>query len=300
MITLYSGTPGSGKSLHLAKDIAVKLSVQKKTVICNFPINIDYITRDGKRKIGNFIYRQNHEITVEYLQQHAHNNHKVGIEGQTLLVIDEAGIMFNSRDYGSFDRKGWINFFMTHRHYGYNVIMVSQSDRMIDRQIRAFIEYDVKHRKANNYKTIGLILTILHIPIFVAVTYWYGIRERCGSEFFVYRKRDAKLYDTMMMFGGEMHGKLIGNDTDLNKLDDNKDSDTAIVIENMTDNGDGGGAKRRGTHRRYRIRLSMCMPVISAILKRIWQLMNTPIHINIKGKKEKRNTINSGVLRSRK
>jgi hypothetical protein len=210
MITLYSGSPGSGKSLHLAREVRDELVIRKKTVIANFPINMDYITRKGKRKSGEFFYLPNDQLTVDYLKNHAKQNHKAGKEGQTLVVIDEAGVMFNSRDYGCFDRKAWINFFMTHRHYGYNVILVSQVDRLIDRQIRAFIEYDIIHRKANNFRFIGLLLTMFRIPLFIAVTTWYGIREKCGAEFFRFRKNDAKLYDTMMLFGGDQHGDSVG------------------------------------------------------------------------------------------
>ena len=39
MIYFYSGTPGSGKSLHCAKDIYNKLFVKKQNVIANFEIN---------------------------------------------------------------------------------------------------------------------------------------------------------------------------------------------------------------------------------------------------------------------
>jgi zona occludens toxin (predicted ATPase) len=208
-IDLYSGTPGSGKSLHLARKVSDELALRKKNVIANFPINMDLVTKKGRRKTGEFIYLTNDQLTVDYLREYARQNHKVGKEGQTLVVIDEAGIMFNSRDYGAFDRKSWINFFMTHRHFGYNIILVSQIDRLIDRQIRGFIEYEVKHRKANNFRFIGLLLTIFRIPLFVAVTYWYGMRERCSAEFFRYRKKDSKLYDTMMLFGGDQHGMTI-------------------------------------------------------------------------------------------
>jgi KaiC/GvpD/RAD55 family RecA-like ATPase len=212
MITLYSGSPGSGKSLHLAREVRDELIIRKKTVIANFPINMEYITRMGKRKSGDFYYLPNDQLTVDYLVSHAKQYHKAGKEGQTLVVIDEAGVMFNSRDYGCFDRKSWVNFFMTHRHYGFNVILVSQVDRLIDRQIRAFIEYDIIHRKANNFKLIGLLLTMFRIPLFVAVTTWYGIREKCGSELFRFRKSDAKLYDTMMLFGSGQHGESVGSE----------------------------------------------------------------------------------------
>jgi len=209
MIELYSGTPGSGKSLNTARRIRQEL-LRNRTVIANFPINTKLVSKNGKRKIGRFIYLRNDELTVDYLIKHAMDNHKAGKEGQSLLVVDEAGIMFNSRDYGNWDRKSWINFFMTHRHYGYNVILVAQIDRLIDRQIRAFLEYDIKHRKANNFKSIGVVLSILGISTFAAITYWYGQRQRINGEVFRYRKKDGQLYDTMMLFEGLNHGNTIG------------------------------------------------------------------------------------------
>jgi len=210
MITLYSGTPGSGKSLHVAREIEAQLKGSKRSVIANFPINMNLITKNGKRKTGSFIYRKNDELTSDFLIEYAKQNHVAGKEAQSIVVIDEAGIMFNSRDFGSWDRKGWINFFMTHRHYGYNIILVAQIDRLIDRQIRAFIEYNILHRKVNNYKTMGLIISIFGIHSFVAIKYWYGMRERLGAQFFRYRRKDSKLYDTMMLFEGDSHGDSIG------------------------------------------------------------------------------------------
>jgi hypothetical protein len=177
------------------------LVIGKKTVIANFPINTDMLTQGGKKKIGEFIYLTNDQLTVDFLLEYAQNHHKAGREGQSLIVIDEAGIMFNSRDYASSDRKDWLWFMSLHRHFGYNIIMASQHDRMIDRQMRYFIEYNHIHRKANNFKFIGFLLTLLRIPLFISVQYWYALRLRCSSDIFVFRKKDGKLYDTMLLIG---------------------------------------------------------------------------------------------------
>ena len=211
MIYLYSGTPGSGKSLHVAHDIVSKLS-RGQRVIANFPINEKLISRnflgnllkkDGKyfnKKIGDFVYKDNSDLTVDFLVRYAQTHHRKGKEGQTLLVIDECSVLFNPREYMKSDRLKWIKFFQMHRHLGYNVILISQTDRLIDRQIRTFIEYDVKHRKANNYGSIGFIFTVLRLPLFIAVTYWYGVREKCGVDFFTYRKKYSRIYDSFVAF----------------------------------------------------------------------------------------------------
>jgi len=199
MITLYSGTPGSGKSLHAARKIREQL-LFKHDVIANFPINEDIVTRKGKKQIGRFTYLNNKELTVEYLKDYAVKHHRVAVEGQTIIVIDEAGTLFNSREASAKERKEWLEFFAIHRHYGFDMILISQHSMQLDRQIRYKIEYDVKHKKANNFKTMGLILSILQVKTFVAVTYWFNEKERIGAEIFRFRKRDARLYKSMMLF----------------------------------------------------------------------------------------------------
>lgn len=193
MIYFYSGTPGSGKSLHVAKDIYTKLLSRKQNVICNFQINQNLLK---KKKRGNFLYVPNFDISPKFFIDYAKQNHVSGKEGQTLVVIDECQIIFNPRNWQDKDRLSWIEFFTKHRHYGYNFILVSQFDRLVDRQIRALFEYEVIHRKVNNFK-IGMFFPV---KVFVAVTYWYGVKERVGAEFFFYKKKWGRLYDTFADF----------------------------------------------------------------------------------------------------
>lgn len=205
MIELYTGTPGSGKSLHCAKIIYNRLN-RGKGVIANFDINL---TIFKKKKIGKFVYIDNSELSPEGLMRYALKNHKRNTnghisEGQTLLVIDECQILFNSRDWQAKDRMKWATFFTQHRKYGYNIILITQFDRLIDRQIRSLVEYQVIHRKASNYKTLGLIIGMFFRGnIFVAITQWYGIKEKINSEWFVMRPKYARLYDSYKIFGAQ-------------------------------------------------------------------------------------------------
>ncbi len=201
MIYLYTGSPGSGKSYHVAVDVYNRLTRHKyKRVIANFKIEISKI----KKCKGEFIYKDNSELTVEYLMRYAKEKHVEGIENQTLLVIDEAQVKFNSRDWQikRDERMEWIEFFSQHRKLGFNIIMITQFDRMIDRQIRALVEYEIKHRKVNNFK-IGKLLPV---TTFACITYWYGVNEKIDVEFLFYRKKYSNIYDSYSIISKEYIG----------------------------------------------------------------------------------------------
>lgn len=202
MIYLYSGTPGSGKSFHVCKDILFKLKVKNEHVVSNMHINTQFIK--NKKAVDHFYYIDNDKLTPEILILFSQKYLKHGKENQCLLVIDECAIKFNCRDFDRKDRSQWITFFQQHRKLGYNVILVSQNDRLIDRQIRAFIEYEVKHRQVRNYKAFGFILALLcGGSLFCAVTYWYGMKERISAEWIPYRRSVSKMYDTYFMYEEE-------------------------------------------------------------------------------------------------
>lgn len=223
MISLYSGTPGSGKSLHAAKDI-IRWCKRGKGVICNFPCTMAKV----KKAKSTPVYMDNSELTVKALTEYARKHHKIGKEGQTLVVIDEAQVKFNSRDYSKKDRMEWVVFFTQHRKYGFDFILIAQYDRMIDRQIRSLIENEYKHRKLNNYGFGGGMLTLLTLgrSWFISIEYWYGGNKlKLSEEVFAYRKLYGTIYDTFALFADDGEQiKTISPDkpTQTVKDDDNK------------------------------------------------------------------------------
>lgn len=205
MITLYSGTPGAGKSLHLASRLLNWMRYKNAPIIGNFPCDFSQI----KRTKGHYLYIDNSDLTPERLIMFAMNYkayvsetyHRHVKEGEILLVIDECQLLFNSRDWGQKNRIQWCSFFSQHRKFGYEIILVAQMDRMLDRQIRGLIEYEWKHRKVSNFGMAGKILGLMFGgKLFVSVRVWYPMKERVGSEFFFYRKSFAKIYDTYAIF----------------------------------------------------------------------------------------------------
>ncbi len=199
MITLYSGTPGSGKSLYSAYIIYDRLK-SKKRVIANFNINFDVFKRKSNKVKQYFYWYDNFELTPKLLKDFAIEHHKLGREHQTLIIIDEASVFFNARDFSRKDRMDWIGFFQQHRKLGFDVILISQQDRMIDRQIRGFIETEYKYRSVKHYKLFGTILYYLFGGLFIRQERWYGSQLFLGSQFFVLKRKRAKLYNTFEVF----------------------------------------------------------------------------------------------------
>lgn len=224
MITLYSGTPGSGKSYHAVSDIYDNLLACKR-VIGNFEINrriaaltpwgylkyslhksfgVNFKKYDSFKNIGTYYCIDNSYLTPDFLLKFARKFHKAKKEHQTLVVIDECGIIFNSRSFDKNERMKWIKFLSMHRHYGFDFILISQSDRMIDRQIRCLLEYDCKHRDGKYFKLTGRILSlILGGHLFGCVTMWYSIREKVNFKFLPPSNHVFDLYDTFALFDEE-------------------------------------------------------------------------------------------------
>ena len=202
MITLYTGTPGSGKSYTAAERIDRCLR-RGMPVIANFEINVN-----PKKHKGEFIYVETLQLDPAFFMDYAekHFDSRKG-EGQGMIFIDEAQIPFNPRTgFGSKDSKSrmaWINFFSKHRHYFWNVVLITQNDRMIDRQIRSLVEIERKHRDLKNFGSKGMLMRVIFRKRFVQVSYWYAIQEKIGSEFFSIKKRICKLYNTFKKFDND-------------------------------------------------------------------------------------------------
>lgn len=208
MITMFSGTPGSGKSLEMAHEISRWIKFYRKNVIANTPINVNAIMGKSKKPHGRFFYIDNSKMSPDFFYMYAIKYHDLDDENfkehQSLIVIDEAQALFHPNvmklecQENKYYRKEWLDFFTQHRQLGFDIIVISQFDKLLDAQIRAVLEYNYVHRKANNFRTIGKVLTILGIPLFIQVQKWYGINEITGKKFFTYTKKYANIYDSYL------------------------------------------------------------------------------------------------------
>lgn len=201
MIELFSGTPGSGKSLHAAAEIRTRLRQKKCIIIGNFFVNVHAISKIK----GTYIFVPNDRLTPKRLlifarRYAAHLGRRLK-EGELHLYIDEAQLFFNSREWNNLSRQGWLSFFSQHRHYGYDVFLMAQFDRMLDRQVRCLIEYETIHRKVSRAGYMGFFVGLFTGDnLYVAIKRWYPLHEKVESKFFFGGKKIFAIYDSYNHF----------------------------------------------------------------------------------------------------
>lgn len=198
MISLYTGTPGSGKSLDVARLVMSRLR-HGFNVIGTMYINQDMIKK--KKYKGKYIFVDIFALQPKDLIAYARKYHEKGKEGQCLLVIDECQRIFNSRDWQAIDRRAWNDFFQVHRHFGFNIILITQYDRLIDRQLRALVEYQHIHRKVSNFGIRGMLVSLfVGGGLFISVVEWYPVHQKTDTVFFKYHRKYSRFYDSYMAF----------------------------------------------------------------------------------------------------
>lgn len=201
MIELYSGTPGSGKSLHVAKIIRERLRMYDCVIIGNFYVNQNTV----KKRKGTYIYVDNSRLEPERLIKFAvryarHKGRRLK-EDELYLFIDEAQLLFNSRDWQLIKTSGWVSFYSQHRKLGFYIGLIAQFDRMLDRQIRSLVENEIKHRKVSRAGLFGKLLGFLTGDnLFIYIKIWYPMKQKVYSEFFLGTKKVYDLYDSYGLF----------------------------------------------------------------------------------------------------
>lgn len=217
MIQLFTGFVGSGKSYNATRiaTMVADAPMGSRWVIANFPIKkkkrfLHFLRRGDKKYVEpRWIYKPNEELTVKFLIEESLRRGWNKKESSALIVFDEASIPFNARTFQRSDRLEWIKFLSQSRKFGYDVIFITQDARMLDKQIRALCEYEVVHKKLNNYVYFKW-LSLFGITLFAAVSYWNGLNARYTRgqlSLFIYRKKIAERYDSLRLFDVDVSAK---------------------------------------------------------------------------------------------
>lgn len=117
MVSLYFGLPGCGKTTIMTA-IALKYARQGKPyshIYCNVPIQVPGVTYIDNECIGKYMLKD------------------------CLVLIDEATLFADSRDFKSFN-KGKLEYFLEHRHCRADIYLFTQQWDGVDRKIRVITD----------------------------------------------------------------------------------------------------------------------------------------------------------------
>lgn len=218
MIEVFSGTPGSGKSLHAANEIRFQLNrPSPRPVLANFVLASSAPVK--RRELFAFVPNEHISpgLLVDFANDFWSSSGLPFREDYITLVVDECQILFNARNWGSSGRLEFLEFLSQHRKYGYHIILIAQNMAMIDNQFRMLVDFDVNHRNVKNFPGIGGFLGLVtRGRAFLQVTYLCvngKTKERVGSRWYIGRRKDMEMYDSYARFNAfplaESSGSLI-------------------------------------------------------------------------------------------
>ena len=135
VLNVYFGVPGSGKTTFAAyltkwalhENVLIRLCRKHPNRLTNLLLNSRYL----KRRIDVF---SNVPITGAYQLNAKEDIGRFMIE-DAKIIIDEAGIEYNNRNYKTFSQEA-IYFYKYHRHYKTSVDIFSQSYEDMDVTLR--------------------------------------------------------------------------------------------------------------------------------------------------------------------
>lgn len=230
MIEVVQGAPGSGKSAT-AVARAIKHLREGGVVATNFRLVDNWADEIAKRSLLSRISQDHREKTAVDLYRRFfvvdsvpairsifprksavkawRSRPKKYLEGQGLLLLDEAQLIFNCRKWDK--NAQWIEFFTQHRKLGWDVVLIAHSIEMIDSQIRPLAEFESRYRNMQKVKFPVLGFPLSPFPLFLSIRRYAGLGAGAGviadRALYPLPLWAAELYDTTLEFTMDGWGK---------------------------------------------------------------------------------------------
>jgi zona occludens toxin (predicted ATPase) len=147
MIIGFAGTPGSGKTYEAVKKILDNL-VMGRVVYTN----VDGIFDPECQEMIKSVCGLSDLALVRLLkpiEQHQLEEFWMHVEPGALIVLDEIHKWFSSREWQSEKNKQFGYWASTHRHNGFDVVLITQNMERVDAAVRSLLEWTYVYRKVN-------------------------------------------------------------------------------------------------------------------------------------------------------
>lgn len=167
MFYYLTGRLGSGKNLVAVDRIRDKL-LEGRPVATNINLNLRALL--GDRAPGHVVQRLPDFPTADDLHAIGEVDNDDDEEQNGLVVLDEGGMMLNARQWGEGGRHELIKWFLHSRKLGWDVIVISQSLGMVDKQLREFCSEYVISMKRWDRMAVPLVGWLCKVLTFGLVT----------------------------------------------------------------------------------------------------------------------------------
>lgn len=147
MIIGFVGTPGSGKSYEAVKKLLDNLRLGR--VIYT---NIEGLDEDIYREyIKLYCCLDDYQLgrQLRFLSNTEMQYFWRVVEPGALIMIDEVHKLFSNRDWASDSNKEFTEWASTHRHHGFDVVLITQDIEKVDKHARSLLEWSYFFRKVN-------------------------------------------------------------------------------------------------------------------------------------------------------
>lgn len=152
MIICFEGTPGSGKSYEAVRKITDNLKLGRTVYT-----NIDGIDLQNNREsIKSYCGLSDYELETRliFMPHFQINEFWLHVKKGSVILIDEVHKWFSARDWASEKNKGFAEWASTHRHEGFDVILITQKLEKIDSHVRSLIEWTYRYKKLNMFGSL--------------------------------------------------------------------------------------------------------------------------------------------------
>lgn len=152
MITAFTGTPGSGKTYDAVAKIVDNLRIGRVVWTnirgMNEPKCLEMI------KLLTGLSDRGIACLLNFFEPGQEREFWQHVPPRCLIVLDEVQNIFNSRDWQDKSNKTFNSWASTHRHHGFEVVLITQSIQRLDTAVRSLVEWTYVYRKVNFFGSL--------------------------------------------------------------------------------------------------------------------------------------------------
>lgn len=151
-IIAFTGTPGSGKTYDSIVKLLDNLAMGRKVYTNIRGINEPLCLECIKSVVGLSDLAMQKQLS--FIDDEEVWEFWEHVENGCLIILDEVQNFFGSREWMSEKNKSFGKWASTHRHYGFDLLLITQHIERLDITIRSLVEWTYVYKKVNFFGSL--------------------------------------------------------------------------------------------------------------------------------------------------